>query len=249
MADMKLKPPYKNAPIIEAVIDIMVDLPPTISLDDIRKAFYNETGYSSPENLTNHTISSKLEAGVKEVAVSSSSNQVGFAFASEDKKHIFQPKLNGFTFSRISSYENWDNFANEAKRLWDVYRAAVKPLKVNRIAVRYVNRIDIPLPIADFEEYFRTFPNLSSDLPQGLAQFFMRLLIPYAKTKSFALINQTIDSVTDKSISIILDIDCYRTEELPNDDGQIWALFKEFKEQKNSVFEACVTDKARELFR
>jgi uncharacterized protein (TIGR04255 family) len=35
---------------------------------------------------------------------------------------------------------------------------------------------------------------------------------------------------------------------LPTEQDAIWAFVEDLRNKKNSVFEACLTDKARELF-
>jgi uncharacterized protein (TIGR04255 family) len=77
--------------------------------------------------------------------------------------------LDGFAMSRLAPYENWNAVRDEARRLWDIYRSIAKPSKLIRLAVRYINRIDMPLPLGDFKDYLRTVPDVSPDLPQGLA--------------------------------------------------------------------------------
>jgi hypothetical protein len=72
---------------------------------------------------------------------------IGWRFVSPDKLHVFQARLNGFTFSRLPPYVDWESFRTEARRLWDLYRAVANPIAPTRIAVRYINRLDLPLPI------------------------------------------------------------------------------------------------------
>jgi uncharacterized protein (TIGR04255 family) len=49
-------------------------------------------------------------------------------------------------------------------------------------------------------------------------------------------------------LSIMLDIDVGRDHDLPQRDEGLLSLLQEFRIEKNRVFEACVTDRARELF-
>ena len=123
------------------------------------------------------------------------------------------------------------------------------PQRIVRVAVRYVNRIDIPLPLGDFNEYLRTVPEVSPDLPQGLAGYFMRLEIPMDDIKSRCLVNEAIiEPSVPNVVSVVLDIDVFRTEDLPTEEDEIWSFIEDLRARKNSVFEACITDKARELF-
>jgi uncharacterized protein (TIGR04255 family) len=74
-----------------------------------------------------------------------------------------------------------------------------RPTKVTRIAVRYVNRIEIPAGV-DFKEYILTGPEIAHGIPQTLDNFFMRLEIP-GQSGETAVITQTIQ-VSDQSFQI-----------------------------------------------
>jgi uncharacterized protein (TIGR04255 family) len=178
-----------------------------------------------------------------------SATHIGFLFRSADGKQIQQARTNGFTMSRLAPYLHWDGFCTETRRLWDIYRSIAKPSKVTRVAVRYVNRIDIPLPLNDFGDYLRTVPTVSSDLPQGLSRYFMQLVMPLEEIKGNVIINETIiEPAKPEVVSIVLDIDVSRSNDLPSTEEEIWALMEQLRTAKNNVFEACITDKARELF-
>ena len=189
------------------------------------------------------------EIKLGEVAGSSSEMQdVGFAFQSAGGEQIHQARLDGFTMNRLAPYENWERFRAEARQRWDCYRETAKPTKIKRLAVRYINRLDLPRPFGDFGEYLRTQPDVSRDLPQGLAQFVMRLTIPFEDPQCVALINETIVGATEEIVSVALDIDIYRDKDLPTEDSGVWEVFEQLRERKNEVFEACITNKARRLF-
>jgi uncharacterized protein (TIGR04255 family) len=179
----------------------------------------------------------------------STSQQIGFLLRSADDKQILQARMNGFTLSRLAPYQSWDIFRTEARRLWNIYRAIAEPSAVVRIAVRNINRIDIPLPVNDFSEYLRTFPEVSRDLPQGVSNYFMHVAIPLVEIKGQAMIIETIiPPVRQEVVSLVLDIDVSRTESLPTDENELWALLEVIRNVKDNVFERCITPKARKLF-
>ena len=49
-------------------------------------------------------------------------------------------------------------------------------------------------------------------------------------------------------VSIVLDIDTFREYATPASDEEAWASLDKLRDLKNDVFEACIEDKARELF-
>ena len=241
------KTPYPNAPITEAVIDLRVDVPPDVSVVDLAKVQKGEESTYPTVEIVNEG-EFKLVLGPQTVA-NTSTQHVGFLFRSGDGKHIHQARMNGFTMSRLAPYPSWEDFCLEARRLWDIYRAVAKPSKITRVAVRYVNRIDIPVPFNDFEQYLRTVPVVSPDLPQGLSGYFMRVVMPLEDLFGSAIITETlVEPASPNVVSIVLDIDVFRTYELPSTENKIWALIEQLRDAKNKVFEGCITDEARKLF-
>jgi uncharacterized protein (TIGR04255 family) len=238
---------YKNPPITEAIIDIRVELSPKFAVSGLNKA-HNGLEGDYPTVQERHAAFGQMQIG-PQVSATAGSQHIGYLFRSCDDKQIYQARLDGFTMSRLAPYENWKALRDEARRLWDIYRSVAKPAKVTRLAVRYINRIDIPLPLKDFKDYLRTVPEVSPDLPQGLAGYFMQLTVPLEDIKSLALINETIiESASENVVSVVLDIDVFRTADLPADEENMWTFFEELRACKNHIFEACITDKTRELF-
>jgi uncharacterized protein (TIGR04255 family) len=238
---------YKKPPITEAIIDLRVELPPEIGLAELKNTHSGEEA-AYPKVEPRHVAFGQMQIGAQ-VSATAGSQQIGYLFHSGDGKQIYQARLDGFAMSRLAPYESWNALRDEARRLWNVYRAAAKPSKITRLAVRYINRIDIPLPLGDFKEYLRTLPEVSPDLPQQLAGYFMQLVIPQEDIKSLALINETIiDPANQNVVSVVLDIDIFRTTEPPSNEKDIWDCFEQLRERKNEVFEACITVKAQELF-
>jgi uncharacterized protein (TIGR04255 family) len=77
----------------------------------------------------------------------------------------------------------------------------------------------------------------------------MQIVIPLDDLNSIALINETIiDPAVPGVVSVVLDIDIFCTDDIPDTEEDIWTFFELLRERKNNVFEACITDKARELF-
>lgn len=240
---------YPNAPITEAILDFQVELPDGVTLTDLEQVYHGlEAKY--PIKKSRNVAIVQGQVGGKAATAAASSRQLGFLFVSEDQKYVFQARLDGFTMSRLAPYERWEPFRDEAQGLWGAYRSAVAPTNISRLAMRYINRLDLPRPVDDLRTYLRTGPEVSSDLPQELAGYLLNLRIPQKDISSHILINQTIiESARPGVVSIVLDIDIFRSADVPQDEEGIWAFFESLREKRNDVFEACITDQARELFK
>ena len=58
----------------------------------------------------------------------------------------------------------------------------------------------------------------------------------------------TVQSPLIDHVSLLLDIDLFKDQNVPQKDNEVWELFSHLHRQKNKIFEAFITDKARELF-
>ncbi len=108
------------------------------------------------------------------------------------------------------------------------------------------------MPIRDFKDYLLTVPEVSPKLPQGLSTFFMQLQIPQEDVKSLLVLNQQLappPTTQPMTASVILDIDLFRVHELPQEEDALWKCFEQLHNKKNEVFEGCITDSTRELFK
>lgn len=236
---------FARSPLTEAVINLQVKLPPDIALEVLtRVQVGNEEEYP--------TRRSRFEGRLlfDTVTPSATANQVqmGYDFRSKDERHVVQARLDGFAFSRLAPYENWESFRDEARKWWDIYRSIVRPVAVIRTAVRYINRIDIPLPLADFKDYLRTVPEVSSDMPQGLSGYLMQLQIPQTDLEGMLVLNEVMIPPTNpKVVSILLDIDLGVQGIALVDEDIIWNRMEQLRTRKNEIFLACITQRTKDL--
>lgn len=245
---MTLRRHYTKPPIIEAVIDIRAELSPDFQIENLAVIHEQiKAAYPSREDVTMFQANIQFRPEGK---VNSAQTQLGYLFRSADKKQIVQVRTNGFTFSRLNPYESWNSLRDEARNLWAVYKRVAKPIRAIRVAVRYINRIDIPFPMVDMRDYLRTFPEISPELPQVMAGFVMHILIPIETFGgTLSLLEAAVPSPGPDISSINLDIDLFKESTADFDsDEKVWDLLEHLRDKKNEIFEKCITDKARELF-
>ncbi|MFE1744384.1 TIGR04255 family protein [Coleofasciculus sp. H7-2] len=243
---MQARKHYSRAPITEAVIDLRVQLPEEVKLDTLAQVYLTiQTDYPIREDM--FVVEGLMIAGAS-VGATASQTQIGYRFSSSNQKQIFQARLDGFSFSQLAPYDSWETFREQAHRLWSIYRSLTNPKAIARIAVRYINRLDIPLPLNDFKDYLRTVPEVSPDLPQGLSGYFMQLQIPQHDLEAMLVLNQAIvPPPAPDVVSVLLDIDVFRERDIPNDQVGLWNYLEQLHIRTDQVFEACITDRTREL--
>lgn len=244
---MSAVPPYARPPIVEAVLDVQVELPAGTSLSDLQRC-QRKVKKNYPSQKTVQHFSGEFTLGTS-VTTSTSSEVTGYVFSSSDGTQLFQAKRTGYTHNQLAPYLGWDKFVGEAKRLWEEYRRILQPKRITRLALRFINRFDFSFTPVNLETYFRTYLEVSRDLPQNLGGFFIQFFLPIPEIRSTAGITKThIESGEPGGTSILLDLDLFRTEGIPS-NGDFWPIFDELRLWKNKVFEASITEDTRELIR
>jgi uncharacterized protein (TIGR04255 family) len=242
---------FPNTPIVEAILDIRVELPKDATLDTL-EMFYDtiKTRYPEKQHRTEFSAGIRFDRNGASVEKPETS-QTGYLFRSPVEKKVVQSRLNGFSFNKLKPYSDWNAFRSEGRELWGIYFKIAKPLKITRIALRYINRIEIPLPLKDFKEYVLTVPEVAPELPQALTHFFMRLVIPKPDIEAVAVINQTMESPEPwgQRLPFIFDIDVFKETSYSGNEEDVWNKFEELHDFKNEVFFKSLTMKAKELFK
>jgi uncharacterized protein (TIGR04255 family) len=238
-----------RAPISEAIIDCRVTSPAGFNVDAFQalKAKIGDD-YPKVKELRGFEAEVRIERG----QLSQSAKQrgmVGLIFHSKNSENVSQFRIDGFTFSRLRPYTSWEQIFPEAFRLWKMYSDIVAPEFILRIAVRYINRLRIPLPIGDFSEYLCSPPVVPPELPRQISSFLTRMVIPAADFSADATITQALEQPTDPNfVTIILDIDVYRRRQFEVDDEKMRSEFEELRQLKDRIFFSSITEKTARLF-
>lgn len=155
--------------------------------------------------------------------------------------------------SRNAPYAGWEDFTAEARRNWSDWVRVVGWKDVSRIGVRYINRIDIPFGsggttnLGDFFRFFVTMPKVPGF--EGLNGFAAQAEFPMSDSPVKLVINHApTPSPLVETNSFLLDLDLAVEQDLPSNEKGLWDIIEALRSIKNSVFEACITDKTRELF-
>ena len=166
-----------NAPITEAIIDLRVRLPSEFQVEkfsSLKEMLHDQY----PGVDTRKSIEGEMEIGGSKLRQSLRDTGIhGYVFKSLDNTKVAQFRKDGFTFSRLKPYTNWEDISTEAKNLWKLYVDEASPEVVTRIAVRYINQLNIPLPINNFERYLTVPPRVPDKIPQEVSTFFSRVVV------------------------------------------------------------------------
>ncbi len=248
----KINDQYPNPPITEALLDIRVSLPPDVTIEQLLT--YHEgvkASFSDKEQRVAWTGGFEFKPGTAPKVTPPSGGPDGYFFRSPSENKLIQVRRDGFTFNKLKPYTNWEEFSKEARSHWERYLQIAKPYQVTRLTLRYINRIEIPLPFKDFKEYVLTVPDIAPGLPNAMSNMIMQLVVPNEEISAAANITETIEPVKDGQsfLGFIFDIDVYHKAVLKPDDKKIWDILDDLRNFKNQIFKKSLTDKCKELFK
>lgn len=243
-------PTLKKAPITEAIIDIRVKLPSSVTAEKIH-SIYELVKEQYPEEQKQEVSEFKFEPKADVKVKASEAAIKAYRYITSDKKQILQTRLDGFALSRLHPYEDWDTLRDEAFRLWKMYVDIATPELIYRVAVRYINNLNIPMPKKDFNEYLTAAPTVPEALPQAISSFFNRIVLPNPSINSHAIITQALEQVidTNQPIPIILDIDAIHHKPDGLSEDEAWTTIENLRHFKNDIFFNSITPELKELYK
>ena len=244
---------FPNAPITEALIDVRVTFESAVKLDQLEKLSERfSTRFPIKETQTVHEYALKVQDATGGVESHAKSKILGYVRFTENRDKAVLLRVNGFAFSKLEPYESWFALRDEAREHWETYRGELGPSRIARLAVRYINRIELSLPITDFQDYILTGPQIAEGIPQGLAEFFFRVVIPNPDDEQMrATITSTMEKLEqdNKVLPYIFDIDASMPVDLDPTDEETWLAFERLRDYKNLIFFNSTTEKVKEMFR
>lgn len=239
---------FPNAPITEALIDLRAVFDDENLSEKLARVVEQLKGeFPTVEQRVQVTfaINPREELNPPNVA-----EEVGKFLHSENREKAIQVRVSGFTYSKLKPYQDWNELRDNTRRLWDIYRDTTKPKKVVRLASRFINRIELPLPV-DFDDYFNTKIQIADGLPQGIAEQFSRIVVPQPELGLVAVITTTLEKPNEDRtiIPFIFDIDVFKNVDYEADADAIWDDLEHIREYKDEIFFQSTTEKAKALFR
>jgi len=157
---MTVRNHYSKAPIVEAAIDLRCEFDGEESIDNlerVRELLIAE--YPIREDLI------ELRAQIAPAAgITSEQKTIGFRALTRERTRVAGIGIESFTFSRLAPYDRWESLRDEAFRVWGLYSSITNPVKVTRVGVRFINRLDLPDPDGtgvELDRYLRPLANSS----------------------------------------------------------------------------------------
>ncbi|MBE0503181.1 MAG: TIGR04255 family protein [Desulfuromonadales bacterium] len=250
-------PVLRSAPIVEAVIDIRAFPVKPFEESAVRSSLEEKLGgysFLDSHHEIHHEVRFDGEKPPEPVMINM--GWKGARFQSSDQKNIAQFNRDGFVFSRLAPYQDWQSFSQEGKSLWSVFKEIADPATIGRIGLRFINRIELPPGELDIEQYLRNAPAPPANLDLPFLGFMHQETLvapghPYAINLIRTIQPPQNPSVT--GIAVILDIDVFTIESIAqpveNDDNKLAHSLHEMRWLKDKAFFGSITESGLERFK
>jgi len=238
---------YKQPPITEAVIEIRFASP-------IDESVYNKLNkkisdfYPDLKPINTYKFDVKFEGNHPNTTTT---YETDYRFSSSDMSQILILKNLAVTVSQLAPYESWEKFTSRFQRDFALLKKHTGHREITRIGVRYINRVDIPNQkgeIVHEDQYVNIYPQQPENL-NPVNRYAIQSQLDLKDIKAVLTLNSAvIPSPLKDHSSIVVDQDIAKEIDVPQSAKDIVDYLEIVRTKKNSVFESCITDKARELF-
>jgi len=243
-------PHLSRAPIVEAVIEIRSGAARPWNEEDTLQIIKNNIPeYPSVEDAHGFSHSFSIGPDQNSSQEYADLGLKGFRLTSEDKRYIALFNVENFTLSRLSPYENWSLFSIEAFRMWNLYKNISGSCEINRLGLRFINKIPLPSFELNFGDYLTLPPTSPEKLDLPFLGFFHQdtMLVPDYGYRINLI--RTIQSSPDGGLNILLDIDILIEDNIADENNILLKHFEEMRFLKNSVFFNSMTNKTLEMLK
>lgn len=243
---------YDRAPIAEAVIDIQATYKSSPSVREL-ETFSRRVQDRFPLVNAINSFAVKFAADAEGGGLQSNATaaQLGYRLATAANDRILQVRKEGMSYSHMPPYTKWEQFLSEAQPLWNLYADAFPIDSISRLAVRFINRLQIQTGV-DIDSYLTIGPRIPDAVSKHVIGFFTQLVLPAVDLGPAykAIINIGVEPGTTAEVTgLLLDIDVFCEQPCEADGDQMWVVLEQLRRHKNKIFEASITDKVREMIK
>lgn len=244
-------PHLPGAPIVEAVIQWVARAGKAFESEKLQKQLADRLPsypLCRPQN--------KLELEAQ-LAADGSSTQIrrdtwqGFRLTSQDERYIVQFTRDGLVFSRLAPYQDWNAFSTEALRLWNLFVELAQPSEIQRLGVRFINRI-ADLKMKQVGQYLARRPKALEPLGLPMQGFLYQSKHEVPGHPFQINVIQTVQPAEPpdaERFGLILDIDVFTPRPIRPADEVVQDALPKMRWLKNKAFFALVSPRAIEAFK
>ena len=237
---------YRSPPITEAVIEVRFE---AVIDEAVRQKASDKFARHYPR--ITQQVMTEISLEVSQGSFNIEQQPPTFRHANSDENEVLLVNPQSLAVSQLAVYPGWQTFFGRFERDWNIWKSISGFNKIERMGMRYINRLDVPLidNIARHEDFLTLQIQLPPEYPLTIG-YSLNARLPLHDVKCVANVNSgTAPSPVPGHAAFTLDIDVIRVIDLPNKDTDIIELLHEMRGAKNQLFESLITDAARERFR
>lgn len=175
-------------------------------------------------------------------------------FRRPDNSALVHVGPNNLTVNHLTPYGGWLQFREIIARILAVYREVAGPEELSQIALRYINRINIPMDHlgptgVEIGEYLLAQPGTPAAVPQEFTSWAQRVETFWKPAQGVLVLQSgNIQGDPTHPIAFLLDLtlSAANASQIKLEEALEW--LERAHEGIEIVFEECLGPKARELF-
>jgi uncharacterized protein (TIGR04255 family) len=173
---------------------------------------------------------------------------LGFMLKTADQHDVVQFRRDAFAFSQLQPYTSWEEILPRATELWTSYRDVIKPDRLIRLGVRYINRLRLALPV-DLSHHLTSPPSAPEVLASTIRSYLTRTVLQASESGNSITITQASEPSTDPDhIVVLLDVDAFRDVDMNPTDEAVMAILQALRNLKNQAFFGSITERTAEMY-
>lgn len=236
-----------NAPITEAILDVRVKASRGFDPADF-SSLRSELQAEFPKVQERKAARFQFQVPSTQPPAVEELGLQGFFFKSDDEKLIAQFRTDGFTLNRLKPYTSWIDIFSRAQQLWQLYVNTARPEAAVRLALRYINHIQLPSELDGLGIYMRVPPKIPRELPREISAFFYKVTINDIQRQLSAHIVQSVEVLNGRTL--LLDIDAFYNvdPDWAPSDPRVFEVLGRLHDFKNEIFFNLLTEEALRRF-
>ena len=246
---MNAFPKLPNAPIQEALLDIRVQARQGLHASEFDELFGQlHPAFSVSEVMRSMRAKIRLEPTGEATTRTSDAGETGRLFKSAEGNRIVQCRVDGMTVNMLRPYSSFEDLYEVFSSTWALYREVARPTALTRIAVRYINRFEIP-KTGNLIEFVATAPATVVD-DSYISGFTQSTVHGFSSRGETVILNTALELPLDGgSPNMVLDIDAFREVDVDMSNQDLASAFTELRHLKNSFFFKVIGPRAMEKFK
>jgi uncharacterized protein (TIGR04255 family) len=244
---------YPKPPIVEAILQLRYGSALT-DADLARLTRLLQPSYPKAKPEEDVHVAVQIKDGVPSSSQTATAVDKGARLLSDDDLRVVVTRTQTILFAYQAPYPGWDHFFAQAREIFDTVRDKLGYRQVTTVGLRYTNRIDVPLGASQETvipgDYMVVGPALPNISISSAVRAYQLVADVELRTDGLAARIQaaTLEPALIHHASLLLDVDIMATHDVPQKSDDLWALVARMRQAKNEIFEACITDRARQLF-